>query len=188
MCFGQIFKKKYDASNIIEDDCISSTFGRDELSSTLPTCGKTQGNDMVSSDEYCNVDSELNFDYHSSLSYCNASSLDLNTSSTTNALHACVDSPCISCACCLNKSHDDMFVTPCLHDINASSSSICCVSNNVEETGDSIGQYKVSIGASSNCFISSIASHICLMARSSKVTPTLETNISSDDKNKDNEE
>jgi hypothetical protein len=26
------------------------------------------------------------------------------------------------------------------------------------------------------------------MARSSKVTPTLETNISSDDKNKDNEE
>jgi hypothetical protein len=54
---------------------------------------------MVSGDEYCNVDSKLTSDDRSSLSHCNASSLDLNTSSTINALHACVDSPCISCAC-----------------------------------------------------------------------------------------
>jgi hypothetical protein len=177
--FWTKIQKKYDVSNTIEDDCIPSI---------SPTCGKTQGNDKVSGDEYCNVDSELKFDYRSSLSHCNASSLDLNTSSTTNDLHACVDSPCISCAYCLNKSHDDMFVTPCCHDINASSSYSCCMSNNVEETRDSIGQDMVSIGASSHCSSSSIASHICLMARSSKVTPTLETNISSDDENEDNEE
>jgi hypothetical protein len=58
------------------------------------------------------------------LSHCNSSSLDLNTSSTINALHACVDSPCISCVCSLSKSHDDMLITPCCHDINASSSFI----------------------------------------------------------------
>jgi hypothetical protein len=62
------------------------------------------------------------------------------------------------------------------------------VSNNVEETEDSIGQDIVSIGASSNSSSSSIVSHICLMARASKVTPTLEPNRSSDDENGDNEE
>jgi hypothetical protein len=46
----------------------------------------------------------------------------------------------------------------------------------------------VSIGASSNSSSSSIASHIFLMARASKVTPMLEPNISSDDENEDNEE
>jgi hypothetical protein len=97
-------------SNTIEDDCIPSTFGRDELSSTSPTSGKTQGNNMVSGDEYCNIDSKLTCDDHSSLSHCNASSLDFNTSSTINALHAYVDSPCISCVCSLNKSHNDMLV------------------------------------------------------------------------------
>ena len=88
---------KYDVPNIIEDDCIASTSGRDEFSSssTSPTCGKTQCNDMVSDDENCNVDSELTFDDPSSLSHCNASSLDLDSSSTINDLHASVDSPCI---------------------------------------------------------------------------------------------
>jgi hypothetical protein len=143
---------------------------------------------MVSGDEFCNVDSEIMFDHRSSLSHWNASSLDLNTSSTTNALHACVDSLCISCACCLNTSHDDMLTSSCCHVINASSSSSCCVSNNVEETGNSIGQDMGSLGASSIYSSSSIASHICLMARASKVTPILEPNISSDDENEDNEE
>ena len=97
-------QEKYDVSKIIEDDCIASTSGRDEFSSssTSPTCGKTQGNDMVSGDENCNVDSELTIDDPSSLSHCNVSSLDLNTYSTKNALHACVDSPCISCSKLLN--------------------------------------------------------------------------------------
>jgi hypothetical protein len=149
--FWTKIQEKYDVSNIIEDDCIPSTSNRYELSSTLPICGKTQGNDMVSGDEYCNVDSKLTCYEHSSLS------------------------PCISCACCLNTSHDDMLVTPCCHDMNASISTSCCVSNNVVETEESINQYMVSNGASSNSSSSSIVSHICLMARSSKVTPTLET-------------
>jgi hypothetical protein len=186
--FWTKIQEKYDVSNIIEDDCIPSTSGRDELSSTSPMCGKTQGNVMVNGDEYCNVDSKLTCVDRSSLSHCNASSLDLNTSSTINALHACVDSPCISFACCLNKSHNDMLVTPCCHDINASSSSSFCVSNNVEEFRDSIGQDKVLIGASSYSSSSSIVSHTCLMTRSSKVTPTLEPNISSDGDDEDNQE
>jgi hypothetical protein len=135
--------RKNDVSNNIEDDCVPSTSGRDELLSTSPTCGETQGNDMVSGDEYCNVGSKLTCDDRSSLSHCSASSLDLNTSSTINSLHACVDSPCISFACCLNKSHDDMLITPYCHLINASRFSSCCVSNNVEESGDSIDKDKV---------------------------------------------
>jgi hypothetical protein len=81
-----------------------------------------------------------------------------------------------------------MLVTPCYHDINASGSSSCCVSNNVEEIEDSIGQEKGLIRTSSNSSSLSISSQLCLMTRSSKVTPTLEPNISSDDKNDDNEE
>jgi hypothetical protein len=48
--FWTNIQEKYDMSNIIEDDCVPSTFGHDELSSTSPTCGKTQDNDMVSGD------------------------------------------------------------------------------------------------------------------------------------------
>ena len=109
---------KYDVSNIIEDDCIASTSGRDEFSSssTSPMCGKTQGNDMVSGDGNCNVNIELTIDNLSSISHCNGSSLDLNTSRTRNDLHACVDSPCISCVNCLSKSHDDMLALSCGHD------------------------------------------------------------------------
>jgi hypothetical protein len=61
------------------------------------------------------------------------------------------------------------------------------VSNNVEENKYSMGQDKILIGASSDSSSSSLGSHMCLMARSSKVTPTLEPNISSDD-DEDNEE
>jgi hypothetical protein len=104
---------KYDMSNKMEDDCIPSTSSRDELSSTSPKCSKTQGNSMVSGDGNCNVDSELTCDDHSFLSHCHASSLDLNTSSTINALHACVDSPCISCVCSLNTFHNDMLTSSC---------------------------------------------------------------------------
>jgi hypothetical protein len=43
--------EKYGVSKIFGDDCIPSTSSRDELSSTSPMCGKTQGNDMVSGDE-----------------------------------------------------------------------------------------------------------------------------------------
>src|SRR5664279_2326905 len=64
---------KYDVSKIIEDDCSPSISRRDELStsSTSPTCGKPQHNGMVSSDKYCNDDSEFIVDDPSSLTYCN---------------------------------------------------------------------------------------------------------------------
>jgi hypothetical protein len=58
----------YDVSNATEDGCIPSTFGRDELSSTSPTCGKTQGSAKVSGDEHCNVDYEFIIDDPSSIS------------------------------------------------------------------------------------------------------------------------
>ena len=199
---------KYDASNIIEDDCIPSTSGRDEFSfsSTSPSCGKTQRNAKVSGDEFCNVDGEHSIDDLSSLSHCNASSLDLNTSSTINDIHACVDSPRISCVNSLSKSHDDMLATSCRHNINASISSSCCVSNNVEETEDHIGQRQDDVplvadrapsprpdypasatglsgrpdipashtglsgpgASSSSSSPSSLGSHVCLMAKSSR--------------------
>jgi len=186
--FWTKIQDKYDMSNNIEDDCIPSTSDRDELSSTSPKCIKTQGNSMVSGDGNCNVDSELTCNDHSSLSHCHASSLDLNTSSTINALHACVDSPCISCASCTNKSHNDMLDLSCFHDSNIYTSSSCCASNNVEENKYSMGQDKILIRASSDSSSSSLGSHMCLMARSSKVTPTLEPNISNDDNEEDNDD
>jgi hypothetical protein len=80
--FWTKIQDKYDMSNKIEDDCIPFTSGRDELSSTSSKCSKTQGNSMVSGDGNCNVDNELTYNDHSSLSHCHASFLDLNTSST----------------------------------------------------------------------------------------------------------
>src|SRR3954464_2523823 len=75
---------KYGVSKICGDDCSPSTSGRDAFStySTSPTCGLTQGNEMVSSVSHCNQDSELIVDNPFSLSYCNTSLLDINTSST----------------------------------------------------------------------------------------------------------
>jgi hypothetical protein len=55
------------------------------LISTSLTCGKTQGNNMISGDGDCNVDSEIIFYDHSPLSNYNILSLDLNTFSTINA-------------------------------------------------------------------------------------------------------
>jgi hypothetical protein len=51
-----------------------------------------------------------------------------------------------------------------------------------------MGQDKILIGASSDSSLTSLGSHTCLMARSSKVTATLESNISSDNDDEDNEE
>jgi hypothetical protein len=92
---------------------------------------------MVSGDENCNVDSELTFDNHLSISHCNASSLDLNTSSTKSTLHTCVDSPCISCINFLTKPNDDMLIASCCHDTNAYISSSLFYANYIEETKDS---------------------------------------------------
>jgi len=143
---------KYDVSKNCGNDYSPSTSGRDEFStsSTSPTCGKPQHNDMVSSDKYCNLDSELIVDDPSSLSYCNASSMDLNTSSTLNDLHACVYGPCISHNNSLKNSNGDMLSTSCCHNENTCISSSICVANNVEEIQDSMEQDVDLSGASSN--------------------------------------
>ena len=100
---------KYGVSIDCGNDCSPSTSGRDEFStsSTSPTCGKPQNNAMVSRDKFCNDDSELLIDDISSLSYCNDLSLDLNTSSTINVSHACVDSPCLSSKLSSSDDHDN---------------------------------------------------------------------------------
>ena len=132
---------------------------------------------MLSSVGHCNDDSMLIMDDPSSLRYGNAPSLGCNTSSTPNVSHACVDSPCISCRNCLTKSHDYMLSMSCCHDKNASISSNCCA-NNVEENLHSMEQDVVLNGASRDPTLSSIA--FCLMAKASKVSPTLNPNISCD--------
>ena len=177
---------KYGMSEICEDDCPPSTSGRIvfSTSSTSPTCGLPHSNDMVSSGVHCNDDSGLIVDNPSSLSYCNASSLNFSTSSTPNVSCACVDSPCISCRNCLTKSHDDMFTMSCCHDKNAYMSSNCCA-NNVEETQHPMEQDVVLNGASTDPTSSSIV--FCLLAKASKISPTLNPNISCDDGKSDDD-
>ena len=178
---------KYEVSNIIEDDCSPSTSGRDEFSSssTSPTCDLSQGNDMVSGDRNCIVDREACIDYPSSLSHCNVLSSDLNSSSTPNVLHASVDSPCISCNSCLTKSHVDMLPMSCCHKNNASMSSIACVANYVEDSQHLLEQDMDINGAS--CNDQSSSTIFCLMAKDSKVSPTLNHNVSHDDSDDDDE-
>src|SRR3954467_3897383 len=179
---------KYGVSKICGDDCSPSTSGRDAFStsSTSPTCGFPQGNEMVSSLSHCNDDSEPIIHNPLSLSYRNASVLDLNTSSTINVVHACVDSPCISCRNHLNISHDDMLAISCCHDNHASISSSCCA-NNVEENQQSMEQDVVLNGASRDPTSASRVTHFCLMSKDLKVSPTLNP-ISSDGDDVDNVE
>ena len=89
-----------------------------------------QTNVMVSSDRLCNIDSEIFFDDLLSLSCCNASSLDENTYSTINVIHASIDSPCISSKNCLDKSNDDMLVLSYSNDKNACVPSNSCININ----------------------------------------------------------
>lgn len=179
---------KYGVSKFGGDDCSPSTSSRVAFStsSTSPTCGLPQGNAMVSSVGHCNDDSVLVPGDPSSLSYCNGLSLDFNTSSTLHVSHARVDSPCISCRNCLLKFHDDMLAMSCCHDKNVYISSSCCA-NNVKETQHYMEQYVVLNGASRDPTSSSIA--LRLMARASKVSPTLKPNMSpNDDDDEDNDE
>src|SRR3954463_11394355 len=134
---------------------------------------------MVSGDRNCNMDSVFTICNSSYLSSCNDLSLDLNT-------HACVNSPCISCRNDLNKSHDDMLMLSCCHDKNASIYSSACVANHVEENEDSMGQDKVLKRATSATSSSpSSGSHMCLMAKGTKVT-SLNPIVSHDDEVENN--
>src|SRR3954467_12559278 len=72
---------------------------------------------------------------------------------------------------------------------NASISSSACVANHVEETEDSMGQDMV-LNEATYAISSSPSSgtHLCLMARDSKVTPTLEPITSCYEEDVDNVE
>ena len=74
-----------------------------------------------------------------------------------------------------------MLSTYCFHNENTCISSSICVANNVEEIQDSMEQDVDVSGASSNISSSSTTSHFCLMAKASKVIPTLNPNVSNDD-------
>ena len=179
--------KKYSIK--YEELQVSSTSVHDEFSSspTSPTCGKTQGKYMVSGVGNCNVDIVLANDDPSSLSHCNVSSLDLSTSCNNNAISPCVASPCISSRNYLSTSVDDMLDLPCSHEQNASISS-SCLSNNVEEIKHSMEQDMIMNEDSRISSSSSSRAHMCLMARGSKVSPTLDPNISSKDNSNDNDD
>ena len=101
-------------------------------SSTSPSYDMSQGNDMVSGNIICDDDVVLNIDDLSCINANFVASLDLNTSSK-NDIHSCVDSPYISYRDSLNTCCDDMLDSPCCHDIYASISSSCCLTNHVEE-------------------------------------------------------
>ena len=90
----------------------------------------------------------------------------------------------------MTKYHDDMLAMFCCHDKNASISLNCCA-NNVEETQHSMEQDLIFNGALRDPTLSSIV--FCLMAKASKVSPTLNPNMSLDDDvdandNEDNDE
>jgi hypothetical protein len=143
---------------------------------------------MVSAEENCNVYIVLISDDSSSLSHCNVSSLDFNTSSTKNNLHACVDSPCISYIISLNKSHDDMLALSSFHEQNASISYSSLLSNNVKEIEQSMRHENLLNGDSKTSSSSSSGMHMCLMAKGPKVTPTLNPDTSSNDESDDDEQ
>jgi hypothetical protein len=133
---------------------------------------------MVSGDGNYNVDSMLNFNDHSSLFHGNVLSLDLNSSSTPNVLHASVDSPCMSWSSCYTRYNGK----------NAPISSNTFIANNVEESQFLLEQDMDLNGASSNSSSSSsLSSHICLMARGSKVNSSLEPTVSSDNEEEDDD-
>ena len=74
-----------------------------------------------------------------------------------------------------------MLSLSCCHDQNVSISSSTCLANNVEESQQLLEQDLDLKGASSVSSSSSSTTHICLMAKEYKVSPTVHSNISHDD-------
>jgi hypothetical protein len=175
--FWTKIKDKYDVSKSLEDCCSPSTSSLEEFSSSSnsPTCDLSQGNDMVSGDI---INNNLAI-YTNDHPYTNASgvdSMDLNTSCNKGVISSCVDSSCMSSRTHLNTFVDDMRDMSCFHDHNASISSSCLSTNNVEETKHSMGQEKVMDG-DSIFSSSSSGSDKCLMAREKNVISSTHTPI-----------
>ena len=80
-----------------------------------------------------------------------------------------------------------MLSMSCSLDKNASISSSTCLANNVEETDHLMEQDKESHRVSSNSS-SSPSTHFCLMTKASKVSPTLNPNISNDYEDSEDED
>jgi hypothetical protein len=78
--------------------------------------------------------------------------------------------------------------TVATHGLCASISYSCCVSNNVEETEEFIGNDKILNGASSSSSSpSSQGSHICLVDKASTLSHTSEANVYHDEEDEEHE-
>ena len=78
-----------------------------------------------------------------------------------------------------------MLLLSCCHGKNASITSSTCLANNVEESQQLLEQDMDLFGVSSNSSSSSSTTHLCLMAKEFKVSPTVHSNISHDDDDDD---
>ena len=154
-------------------------------SSTSPTCGVPQGNDMVSEEISCDDGVKLIIDDLACVDASNVSSMDLSISSTTNSINYCVDSPCISPKNSLKNVCGDMLAPPCCHDRNALVSSSCSITNHVEEIKKDVAHLineepSYPKESSSTPFV-----HMCLMARGNH---EVSSSLSDNDDDVDDEE
>jgi hypothetical protein len=168
---------KYDVSKSLEDCFSPSTSGLEDFSSssTSPTCDLSQGNDMVSGD-IINVNLAIYTNDHPSTNASGVYSMDLNTSCNKGVISSYVDSSCMSSRTHLNTVEDDMRNMSCFHGHNASISSSCLPTNNVEENKHSMGQDKVMDG-DLRFSSSSSGSDKCLMAREENVISSTHTPV-----------
>jgi hypothetical protein len=126
--------KELSSSPYHEELQVSSISGHDESSipSTSPTCDMSYGNDMVSGEIICDDSCVvLCTDNSCSIIDNGVKNLDLSPTCKKFFSHSCVNGPCISPQICLIKFCDDMLVSSCDHDQNASISSSCCMTNHV---------------------------------------------------------
>jgi hypothetical protein len=122
---------------------------------------------MVSGD-IINVNLAIYTNDHPSTNASGVDSMDLNTLCNKGAISSYVDSSCMSSRTHLNTIVDHMCDMFCFHDHNASISSSCLPTNNVEENKHSMGQEQV-MDRDSRFASSSSGSNKCLMAREENV-------------------
>ena len=171
-----------------EEQPIASTSNYTDTStfSTLPTSSLSQGNDMVSGEIICNDDVEVIIDDSPCRNANFIASANLSISCTNLGIDSLVNSPYISSKDSLTYSCDDMFDLTCCHDLNAKTSSSCCMTNNVEEI-KKIGAHLMDEESSSTKETSSTPfMHMCLMARDDhEVSSSLSDNDDDDELNED---
>jgi hypothetical protein len=135
------------------------------ISSTSPTCGVPQGNDMVSEETSRDDGIKIIIDDLACVDASDVSFMDLSISSTTNSINYCVDSPCISPKNSMTNVCDDMLALPCCHDQNTLVSSSCSMTNHVEEIKKNETHLIDEEPSSPKESSSTPFVHMCLMAR-----------------------